>query len=365
MSGRRCARLWQAEAVHDGQFVGIDAASFARHAATCEQCSAEVRALASLAERMCVVDLPDPSPLELRRLRLSVLERAHARRSVRQAPRAARAAWAVAALLLVAVVVGVSLHLAGRPPAPAPIAGPSQAVAPVFDVVNVAGAVVTSRTEDGTTRAQLTDGVAAFHVAHLASPARFVVVLPDGELEVRGTRFVVAVRDGRTQDVEVTEGVVLLRLGGDDEQRLEAGQRWSLSRAIASPGTTSAPDVHRSALPPGRAPSRAASAPPPSLPAPSPQPPATRLAATERFARAMATFQSGRYAEADSLLASFANDFPVDARAEDVAFLRAVAHSRMGDRSGAAVFARQYLTGFPQGLRRREAEQLVREGAAP
>jgi TolA-binding protein len=85
--------------------------------------------------------------------------------------------------------------------------------------------------------------------------------------------------------------------------------------------------------------------------------------ANDRFAAAMATFQAGSYGQADSLLASFTRDFPGDARTEDASFLRAVAHARLGDRKGAAILARAYLAVFPSGLRRKEAEALVRGGA--
>lgn len=43
-------------------------------------------------------------------------------------------------------------------------------------------------------------------------------------------------------------------------------------------------------------------------------------------------------------------------------FLRAVARSRLGDRGGGAALARAYLAAFPHGLRRREAEELARDG---
>jgi TolA-binding protein len=87
------------------------------------------------------------------------------------------------------------------------------------------------------------------------------------------------------------------------------------------------------------------------------------VAASERFASAIAAFQAANYGQADGLLESFAREFASDARAEDASFLRAVAHSRMGDPSGAASLASAYLRSFPRGLRRREAEELAHTSA--
>ena len=80
--------------------------------------------------------------------------------------------------------------------------------------------------EDTTVRSSLTKGIAAFHVEPMASHQRFFLTLPDGDLEVRGTRFVVAIEGGKTALVDVAEGTVALRLQGRAEMVLSAGQRW-------------------------------------------------------------------------------------------------------------------------------------------
>jgi TolA-binding protein len=77
----------------------------------------------------------------------------------------------------------------------------------------------------------------------------------------------------------------------------------------------------------------------------------------------MAAFRRGDYAAADRSLAEFSRQAPHDPRAEDATFIRAVARSRLGDARGAAALARNYLTRYPNGLRRSEAERIVR--AAP
>jgi hypothetical protein len=371
-----CSRSWEAEAVEDGRLAGSDRASFERHATCCAVCAGEVAALSSLRRRMREIALSDPTDLELRRARVGLLQRAHALRE-HERP-VARRAWAIACAL--AAVAFFAWFVDGRirsshsEPASAsmPVAGPS------FDFVNVAGAAVASGKDGDDTRAALSDGMAAFHVEHVLPGRRFLLSLPDGEIEVRGTRFTVSVRGGRTERVEVTEGVVILLLRGEGERRLVAGDRWTaplpagLSAPSRRPETTS--QVSGEATP-GLVTERArTNAPPAARTAPdsrSSEPPSeaapSRVSKTanDRFAAAMATFQAGSYGQADSLLASFAQDFPGDPRTEDAAFLRAVARSRLGDSSGAAMLARAYLEMFPGGLRRQEAEQLVREGAKP
>jgi len=389
---KRCPRAWEAEAVEDGRLAGADGASFERHAATCPTCAHEVEAIASLHRAMREIPPPEVTPLELRRMRVRLLQQAHARR-IHSRPRPGRA-WILAgitALVAIALVVAVPTgHFGSRRAIPA--RATASAAGPVFDVVNIAGAAVTSGTDGGVTRAVLSDGVAAFHVEHVAPALRFLVALPDGEIEVRGTRFVVSVAEGRTRSVDVVEGMVVLRLRGDAERQLGAGARWSAPAPASSPVAEAKEldrtQASRDATPAPRKAAPDAFPPAPAMPAPlrriasetSPASAASseaarpdarlaanerfaaneRLAANERFASAMAAFGAASYAQADDLLASFALDFGGDARAEDASFLRAVARSRMGDEAGAASLAGAYLRSFPLGLRRREAEELTR-----
>jgi hypothetical protein len=75
-------------------------------------------------------------------------------------------------------------------------------------------------------------GAVEVHVAKLKAAERFVIATPDAEIEVRGTRFRVAVVPalndcgrGTVTRVSVTEGVVVVRSFGL-ESRVEAGRRW-------------------------------------------------------------------------------------------------------------------------------------------
>jgi len=79
---------------------------------------------------------------------------------------------------------------------------------------------------------RLGSGAVELHVAKLKVGERFVLSTPDAEVEVRGTRFRVAVvpavddcGQGTVTRVSVTEGVVVVRSFGR-ESRVEAGRRW-------------------------------------------------------------------------------------------------------------------------------------------
>jgi TolA-binding protein len=227
----------------------------------------------------------------------------------------------------------------------------------------------------------------SLHVEKLVPGQRFLAALPDGELEVRGTRFEIEVHDGSTTRVEVSEGAVALRLRGQSERRIAAGERWSPDEASpvqrgvtvsasAPSATADAIDVSDAptALPPSnREPRRAEriAAPPPSdslhtagakRGTPSAQPIANDTAgspAGTALTNAMNAMSAGSYERADELLADFELRFPGDSRAEDAAFLRIVIRQRLDDNDGAARQARQYLARYPHALRRREAERLL------
>jgi len=73
----------------------------------------------------------------------------------------------------------------------------------------------------------------------------------------------------------------------------------------------------------------------------------------------MSVFRAARYDDAEVLLRAFIARNPGDPRVEDATFLRMVGRVRRRDSDGAAEMARRYLTQFPEGLRRREAEQVL------
>jgi ferric-dicitrate binding protein FerR (iron transport regulator) len=368
MKAHVCRHAWGAEAIEDRQLVGDDRDSFERHAATCAICTREIAALAHLRETMRACGNAPPRAIDLRRMRVAVLQGAHRERPSGATRARAAVAMAAAVAVIALLVWGTAGRLWNRPSSRNPPAMAGSVSDPSFEVANVSGAVVTRESSGGVARPKLTDGEAAFHVEHLVAGQRFLLELPDGEIEVHGTRFVVRVRSGRTESVEVTEGSVSLRMHDGQEQLLRAGDRWKLpasavgmvmpsSSLVATPSTPS-PVVAPEMKPPVSGAStgsrHTASASPTSTRISLP-----RAEANERFEAAVAAFRSGHFADADRLLGAFARDYPSDARCEDTSFLRAVSRSRLGDAAGAADLARAYLARYPQGLRRHEAERLA------
>ncbi len=363
MSAPKCARTWEAEAVEDGRLPGESRTAYARHAERCAECRAEITDLRRIRELARASSPLNVSELERRRQRAILLRRANEERL--QAPSRRRPViWALAAFS--ACIVACVLVVAARRVQNRAGASPSAEASVSYDVADVRGASWTVSRPGAFTIIGLADGRAAFHVEHLSSTQRFVVALPDGELEVRGTRFVIGVdaRSLHTTDVAVTEGIVVLRLTGAPELILRAGDRWAPPLAAAPSVTgpaavvevTSTPTPKVVALPKATAVSTSMASTSAS-PSPSAKPSSSAEAAG--FGVAMSAFQAGKYAESDVLFARFLSESPGDARCEDALFLRAVAHARMGDRVGAKALIHAYLAAYPEGLRREEARRFA------
>lgn len=382
MTSVRCEWLWQAEALEDGRLDDEERVAFEQHAAVCPFCSAEVTQLAALRRIVRALPYPHVDDVALRRSRSQLLYGAHARLAERRQARRWRVPVGIA---MFTAAAGAVVLLARGAHVPSP-AAPSTAVIeqPKFDVSGTDGSTWAARASGGTARVRLSTGAVTVHVEHLGAGQRFLVDLPDGELEVRGTRFRVVVTDDHTSHVEVTEGRVALRLRGRGERLLGAGQSWQ-----PAPSPSTAPVEQRDLGAPVRArashahahvttrkaeaargdPAAVRSAPvaPALEPRAGVSPPAVAaspaLAPQEEpgdlFAAAVHAFEARDYADADRLFVRFALARPRDARAEDALFLRAVARARVGDRQGAAALAREYLRRYPHGLRRLEAERFA------
>ncbi len=348
MTRELCKRNWEVEALEDGRLSEKDRASFERHLATCESCTGARERLRELAALLKATPTPEHTELEQRRARAALLGRANGS-VVGQMARPVR--WAFVVPLV--AVAALALFLVQRfRHVPAPPAGSSSAVAnapvaPLFEVAEVGHADFSAEKVAGMSRVALRSGTASFHVEHVKPGARFLVAVPDGEVEVRGTRFVVEVAEGRTRSVVVTEGVVAVRVAGF-EGELRAGERWPQALPSGPPPTSTSV---------ASAPSSTASAPA--------SPPSTRPTPGPRFAEAMASFNKGDYGEAERLFASFVRAFPGDSRTEDAMFLIADARARRGDASGAREAARAYLTRYPSGLRAPAATRLAGPAPAP
>ena len=153
-------------------------------------------------------------------------------------------------------------------------------------------------------------GAVGLHVAKLKAGQRFVVLTPDAAVEVRGTRFHVALAapdencgHGTPTRVVVDEGVVVVRSVAG-EVRVPAGQRW-----------------------------------PAACPAPPAPPPPAPSAVTRRLPR--------------SLLATSASTLAT----ENDLFGAALRAERSGDRAEAAHLLEALLTRFPQSPLRESAQR--------
>lgn len=345
MTRAPCNRTWEIEALEDGRLAPKDRASLTRHIESCEACVEAAARLRELGKLLVDAPKPERTELERRRARAVLLERAN--RGVMGDAQPRR--WLPAALALALVVATLGLlvrwdHGRSRAPAsalaPAPVA---TGAAPQFEVTDVAHADFSAERVGGTSRITLRSGTASFHVEHVKEGARFLVALPDGELEVRGTRFVVDATGGHTRSVVVTEGAVALRVA-DYEGVLHAGERWpKVGDATAPPPPSSVTSPLASAVSATPAPSAPAAAPSSSD--------AARRLPGPRFAEAMGAFNAGDYGEADRLFVAYARDFPDDTRSEDALFLVADARARRGDMAGAREAANVYLLRYPTGLR--------------
>jgi len=364
--GSACSRAWQAEAALDGRLSRADAESFQRHVATCEHCTREVRSLDTLravGERLTVLT---STPLEQRRLRQSVLRAANELAlHPRRAPRKHAIAFGAFALAAAAAVLAL---LVLWPPSAPDSSAPVVVGVPTYQIQTSQDAVWSSRNHATTARLLLQGGWFELSVDKLRASQRFLLELPDGELEVKGTRFIVEVRDAKTARVRVHEGRVALRLRGQPPLLLGTGDSWpplaaapaattkpiaplagAASNESAESSRVRAPVPSAAPTPPARGTGSVIEAPTDSIPP-----------AGDAFAQAMSAFSAGDFGKAERLFTAFERAHPADARVEDATFLRAVARARRGDVTAAQAIARDYLRRYPNGLRRAEAERLLR-----
>jgi ferric-dicitrate binding protein FerR (iron transport regulator) len=360
-----CSRRWQAEAAEDRRLSDSDRASFERHLPTCAVCTCAVRELVELRRLATRTEAPANPPLDQRRARNELLRRANELTLGSTRARSWRflAIAAAVGVLVVAVVVGLRPSVPGAPPATPPNDEPS------YELVASPGAEWTAMERGPRLKLAMRRGRFELSVRRLAVGQRFVLVLPDGELEVQGTRFVVEVDGARTLGVRVAEGRVALRVRerAGSLLLLGAGESFAASPRSAPPaGSTPQPgEASSSAALVPRVPEKEAAPPPaPGSVAPptsgAPHDAAKESASGVDFARAMSAFSSGNFGDAEKLFQTFAARHPADPRAEDATFLSAVASSRRGDHEHARLLARRYLSRYPSGLRRREAERLTK-----
>lgn len=342
MSDVACSRGFEADAIEDRRLAGADRASFERHAATCPSCGNRARMLARLGA--LANELPETSHTELerRRMRSALLRQANEITLHQPEPRRSRFfVLAFAALVVVAVVIASPFVLKHPTPAASPIPVAATIHVPTYRMESAPGSTWDVLERTTTLRLGIRSGRFDLAVDKLAPDQRFVLDLPDGELEVKGTHFRVEVSTGKTRRVSVSEGRVALHLRGHDPLMLGASESWT--EAVAPEPT------------PPPIPSTSTRRPAPSSDAPATTP---RGTAGQDFSKAMSSFNAGDYGSAEQLFVAFEQAHPNDRRVEDAMFLRAVARSRRGDGIGASQLAAEYLRRYPKGLRRFEAEDL-------
>ncbi len=330
-----CERVWEVEAAHDGRLGREDRASLDRHVEHCADCAVTRARLGSVREVARAVPRATLPPLAARRVRGALLRDAARPGSLAGVDRPRVLALAVAAALL---VTGASVA-ALRPwqARPARGGGPSQALAEV----TAEGAAVWSR-EVSVTREAVTLAAGSLEVRVPAQRAghRFVLRVPDGEVEVRGTRLRLRVEGGRLRRVDVIEGVVAVRVAGAAEAIVPAGTVWQTATVSIEPVVDAPVEDVATATATGA-------------------PRTVRPAAMGVFARAVSALDRGHNGVAARGFAAFEDAHGDDPRAEDAAFLRVVALRRAGRMTEVVAAARRYLARYPGGLRRHEAEALM------
>jgi hypothetical protein len=212
------------------------------------------------------------------------------------------------------------------------------------------GADMTVASEGTSQVLRLDTGSVELHVAKLALDERFLVDTSDSEVEVRGTKFRVSIVPaesgcgaGTRTRVAVTEGVVTVRHDGRVFS-VAAGEQW--------PGGCARPATVLAATPSAVRASAPASA--------AVQSPSTLAEQNDLFASAFSAKRRGDVRAELATLERFLATYPSSPLAENAALermrvLRGAAPER------ASVVAREYLSLYPSGFARAEAEAIVAE----
>ena len=351
-SGAACDRLWEVDAQRDGRLGAKDAASFERHVQGCAACSGRMAQAEKMRELGGAIGGEGPTELELRRLRGRVLRDVAAREGGSRS-RSRVLLAAAAAGVIVAGAAGIwfaSRGDGGKVAASAVSAGEVAAEAGgvaeglAGEIIASTGTRWSQTREGGVERVKLESGTLAAHVRKLRLEESFLVTLPDGELEVRGTTFEVTAVGGVTTRVHVDEGSVELRVRGNGARVIGAGETWPEKvAAVATAGATAAATATATAT-------ATASA--------------TGDEGAGEYADALAKLNQGNLDAAAAAFRAFVVAHPRAPQAEDASFLEAVALARAGRADAAAVVAERHLASFPKSFHRKEAAILVARAAS-
>jgi TolA-binding protein len=317
MTTHECPQSPLVEGLFDGRLGPSEQASIERHLRTCKECSQRWHDLGQI--RADLREITPPTPLAHQRARLGLLRAAAAP----PPPARARRAWVLVALpillLSVSVWAGTSLVWPARLPSITPPA-PS-ALAPASAAPRGPGSASAAPEPSS---AASGPSSAASGPASLAAPG-------GGPL------------------APVASGSVLAAGGVLPAALAPAAARssWTAGRrgaGEASPGPREAASVAAPSIAP---------------PVVSSVPPVAAANPSQEFADAMAALSQGDFSASARRMEGFSAAHPLDPRAEEAAYLDAIALERAGRRGEAQAAARRYLARYPGGAHRAQASKLA------
>jgi ferric-dicitrate binding protein FerR (iron transport regulator) len=342
-----CVREPELEAALDKRLdAGATREVFA-HARGCLRCRAARAELERLRALAAAMPAPAPDALRARRLRASLMGAA----LMGDAPRRARPAALLAAAACLSLLAGAGAwaQRRGRGASPRSVVVVTTTAADARRVElggagtlwPAADARVLVRSAGRDTRIELWQGAITVQVNPRRAGERFVVQLSDAEVEVHGTRFVVAAEAGRLARVDVVEGVVAVRHAGDPERFLAAGAHLIAAQAPeAPPPVEAAPEP----VAPPVAPARAQPTTDPGV----------------WFREASLAYMRGDHATADRALGRFLAATPRgDARREDARYLPVLSLHALGRVDALVREADAYARELPGAVRRPEVVLAV------
>lgn len=187
----------------------------------------------------------------------------------------------------------------------------------------------------------------------LARGEHLVIETPDAEVLVVGTAFTVQVKSDASgapvTSVKVRRGTVWVSHHGKQEAVLGAGQDWASAKSLAA---VAAVVPEPQPAPTTRAPGRGRSA---ARPVES----GTLAEENRLFEGALSARNAGDFAGAAEGFRQLLTRFPRTVLAEQALAGRFRALERAGRTSAAVISARRYLSSYPQGFARADAERLT------
>lgn len=305
-----CDRAALVEAMLDGRLGPPDQASVERHLKTCAACSELLRDLTAL--RQTLRSSPRPiAPLEHHRARLALLRQAAA---PPVAPRRPVGLLAAALVTLPLVVWAASSLSSG-----------SRGVVPVVTAPTSSGATAPASAPARGEHASPSVATTTSPSAATTAPPPFVSAVNNAPAALPATNVTNA-PTSRTPAASSS--------GGPRRPRDEASER-------PTPGAVT-PSAPGAVTPSATAPATA-----------------SNPGASQEFADAMDALSRGDFGASAGKLSGFASAHPRDPRAEEAAYLQAIALERAGRLPEAQAAARRYLAAYPDGAHRAQARRLA------